>query len=88
MEMATGNCHANTGRRGLCLIEGEAMETKCIKRRRRDSSLALLSSNDQQQQQPHGDQNTTATAAGATATTVKRSSRFRGVSRHRWDWTI
>eukprot|EP00257_Ricinus_communis_P025885 XP_025013299.1 LOW QUALITY PROTEIN: AP2-like ethylene-responsive transcription factor At1g16060 [Ricinus communis] len=84
MEMATGNCHANTGRRGLCLIEGEAMETKCIKRRRRDSSLALLSSNDQQQQQPHGDQNTTATAAGATATTVKRSSRFRGVSRHRW----
>lgn len=51
--------------------------TKCVKRRRRDSSV--LGGNEQrgdisEMQQPLGGQ--------STATTVKRSSKFRGVSRH------
>ncbi|KAL9352791.1 hypothetical protein Peur_055471 [Populus x canadensis] len=66
--------------------ERRAGETgKCIKRRRRDPSTFALSCNindqqsdQQQQQQSLGDR------TAAVATTVKRSSRFRGVSRHRW----
>jgi len=85
MEMTrnTGD-QISLGRRRLCMIEEErrAGETgKCIKRRRRDPSTFALSCNindqqsDQQQQQSLGDR------TAAVATTVKRSSRFRGVSR-------
>ena len=86
MEMTrnTGD-QINPGRLRLCMMEEErsAGETgKCIKRRRRDPSAFALSCNiiDQQsdqQQQPRslGDRTV------AVATTVKRSSRFRGVSR-------
>ena len=57
------------------MMEAEINVNKCIKRRRRDSSLAVLGGNEQQEQrqQPQGDQSNT--------TTMKRSSRFRGVSR-------
>lgn len=79
MEITTGNSDLSTGRRGLCLIEGDSVETKCIRRRRRDHSAVTLScndqQNDQQQQQSQGDK------SNISATTVKRSSRFRGVSR-------
>ncbi|CAK7326979.1 unnamed protein product [Dovyalis caffra] len=80
----------SAGRSRLCMVEEKrkAVETsKFIKRRRRDPSTFALSCNinnindqqsDQQQQQSLGDR------AAAVATTVKRSSRFRGVSRHRW----
>jgi len=86
MEMTrnTGD-QISLGRRRLCIIEEErrAGETgKCIKRRRRDPSTFALSCNindqqsdQQQQQQSLGDR------TAAVATTVKRSSRFRGVSR-------
>ncbi|KAF9673894.1 hypothetical protein SADUNF_Sadunf10G0071400 [Salix dunnii] len=89
MEMTrnTGD-QISPGRLRLCMIEEErsAGETgKCIKRPRRDPSAFALSCNiidqqsDQQQQpQSFGDR------TEAVATTVKRSSRFRGVSRHRW----
>ncbi|KDP21223.1 hypothetical protein JCGZ_21694 [Jatropha curcas] len=76
--MASGNSEAGK-RNALCLVESEGIETKCVKRRRRDVSVAALSSNDQEK----GNQNIQ-TSSTATATTVKRSSRFRGVSRHRW----
>ncbi|KAJ8760832.1 hypothetical protein K2173_021870 [Erythroxylum novogranatense] len=61
-------------RRSFIMIEGDAGDTsKCVKRRRRREPFTVASScNDQQADQP------------STATTVKRSSRFRGVSRHRW----
>ncbi|KAF2302411.1 hypothetical protein GH714_036220 [Hevea brasiliensis] len=87
MEMASGNSQvtstAAAGRRSFCMVEGDDMEIKCVKRRRRDPSLVTttLSSNENEQaHQKQGDQ----TVAAAAATTVKRSSRFRGVSRHRW----
>ncbi|XP_011021597.1 PREDICTED: AP2-like ethylene-responsive transcription factor At1g79700 [Populus euphratica] len=89
MEMTrnTGD-QISLGRRRLCMIEEERRDGetgKCIKRRRRDPSTYSLSCNindqqsdQQQQQQSLGDR------TAAVATTVKRSSRFRGVSRHRW----
>ncbi|XP_065860054.1 AP2-like ethylene-responsive transcription factor At1g16060 [Euphorbia lathyris] len=53
--------------------EGDRMEKgKCIKRRRRLNS----NSNDDEKQSEIDDK--------SAATTVKRSSRFRGVSKHRW----
>ncbi|XP_021299610.1 AP2-like ethylene-responsive transcription factor At1g79700 [Herrania umbratica] len=78
MEMITAKSEMGPRRRRLCMAEGDNIETKCIKRRRRDPSTGSLCCNNQQgeQQQQQGDQ--------PTATTVKRSSRFRGVSRHRW----
>ncbi|XWS23237.1 hypothetical protein CRYUN_Cryun29cG0104100 [Craigia yunnanensis] len=80
MEMVTAKTELSPGRRHLCMAEGDTIETKCIKRRRRDPSTGALGFNnqpgEQQQQQLQGDQSTVAT--------VKRSSRFRGVSRHRW----
>ncbi|XWS34050.1 hypothetical protein CRYUN_Cryun21dG0005900 [Craigia yunnanensis] len=80
MEMVTAKSELSPGRRRLCMAEGASIETKCIKRRRRDPSTGAPGCNnqqgEQQQQQLRGDQ--------PTATTVKRSSRFRGVSRHRW----
>ncbi|KAJ7953762.1 AP2-like ethylene-responsive transcription factor [Quillaja saponaria] len=82
MELATVKSETSTKSHGLCIIESEAMPSKCVKRRRRDSSTTTLSCNEQQggelqqQQLPQADQTTTSS--------VKRSSRFRGVSRHRW----
>ncbi|KAK3410099.1 hypothetical protein EUGRSUZ_J02131 [Eucalyptus grandis] len=71
----------NVRRRRVCMAaNGEALQPRCMKRRRRDpASMVLLScGNDGQAQQPlQGDQMSSAAA-------VKRSSRFRGVSRHRW----
>ncbi|KEH19819.1 AP2-like ethylene-responsive transcription factor [Medicago truncatula] len=63
----------------LMLDTDSVVTTKSVKRRRRESSV--LGGNEQQGdvseiQQPVSGQ--------STATTVKRSSRFRGVSRHRW----
>ncbi|KAK6155122.1 hypothetical protein DH2020_009370 [Rehmannia glutinosa] len=54
----------------MTTIKSEAnLEVRGIKRRRRDTNAVTLSCNNQQTQNP---------------TTVKRSSRFRGVSKHRW----
>ncbi|KAG4116443.1 hypothetical protein ERO13_D12G169900v2 [Gossypium hirsutum] len=78
MEIVTAKSEFRPGRTRLCTAEDNAIDTKCIKRRRRDHSNGALGLSNQQQQhqQLQGDQ--------PTATTVKRSSRFRGVSRHRW----
>ncbi|CAI9755329.1 unnamed protein product [Fraxinus pennsylvanica] len=77
-----------------CSISADVQETKCVKRRRRSPPVVAVSCNNQQieQQQPQAfrvDQTAAAAAvaaasATATTTTTKRSSRFRGVSRHRW----
>ncbi|PKI34446.1 hypothetical protein CRG98_045156 [Punica granatum] len=60
-------------------LKTEESARRCVKRRRRDPrSVSIGSDDNKSQQQPlPGDQN-------SAATTVKRSSRFRGVSRHRW----
>lgn len=49
--------------------------TRCVKRRRRDAADEILGCDDQ----PTSDG-----PKNGTTTTVKRSSRFRGVSKHRW----
>ncbi|XP_068650635.1 AP2-like ethylene-responsive transcription factor CRL5 [Aristolochia californica] len=67
-------------RRRLSVMEGET--NKCIKRRRRDP-LAMVGRSDQDKNgEKPVDQSAAATTT--TATAAKRSSRFRGVSRHRW----
>ncbi|GMY26062.1 AP2-like ethylene-responsive transcription factor At1g16060 [Fagus crenata] len=83
MEIKTTTVDMSQGLRCLYMMEGDhALPVKCAKRRRRDhsSAAAAISCNegDQQQQQPQADQPT------MTVSGVKRSSRFRGVSRHRW----
>ncbi|XP_041016224.1 AP2-like ethylene-responsive transcription factor At1g16060 [Juglans microcarpa x Juglans regia] len=78
-------CMNMEGRRDDAL----ATSNKCVKRRRRNSSAPALSCSnilgDQQQKQPQAvaDKSITTTTT-ITSTGVKRSSRFRGVSRHRW----
>ncbi|KAH1074426.1 hypothetical protein J1N35_026754 [Gossypium stocksii] len=78
MKIVTAKSEFSPGGTRLCTAEDNAIDIKCIKRRRRDHSNSALGLSNQQQQhqQLQGDQ--------PTATTVKRSSRFRGVSRHRW----
>ncbi|KAJ8773722.1 hypothetical protein K2173_006372 [Erythroxylum novogranatense] len=59
-------------RRCMSLIVGDTEDSsKCVKRRR-DHFAVASRCNDQQGKK------------SSPATTVKRSSRFRGVSRHRW----
>lgn len=86
MEMTAAlKSELSPGKRHMCILEGDntVVANKCIKRRRRDSSssaVAAVGCKEQQQagqQQPQADQS----AAAATTTPVKRSSRFRGVSR-------
>ncbi|GMI67525.1 hypothetical protein HRI_000421800 [Hibiscus trionum] len=63
------------------VVEGEIQAVRCVKRRRRSpASVAVGFDGNQGLVQPQ-QQNDPQTIA---ATTVKRSSRFRGVSRHRW----
>ncbi|KAJ4835587.1 hypothetical protein Tsubulata_008876 [Turnera subulata] len=78
MEMTMVKNEENPGRRRVCPTEGEAQVTRCVKRRRRDPAVVPLDSDNlsHQHQQPSD--------PTSAATTVKRSSRFRGVSRHRW----
>ncbi|KAF3431415.1 hypothetical protein FNV43_RR26146 [Rhamnella rubrinervis] len=89
MEMtAAVKSELSPGKRHICILEDDntVVAKKSIKRRRRDpssSAVAAVGCKEQQeagQQQPQADQS----AAAATTTPVKRSSRFRGVSRHRW----
>ncbi|RWR87984.1 AP2/ERF domain-containing protein [Cinnamomum micranthum f. kanehirae] len=68
----------NGGRRGGGAIEGE--EPKCIKRRRREPSMAVVGNKDDKREVQDPSSTTTSNATAP----VKRSSRFRGVSRHRW----
>ncbi|KAK4417692.1 AP2-like ethylene-responsive transcription factor [Sesamum alatum] len=51
-------------------------EARCVKRRRREVVADILNGNGEQQKEADG--------TSSAATTVKRSSRFRGVSKHRW----
>ncbi|CAI9095269.1 OLC1v1031170C1 [Oldenlandia corymbosa var. corymbosa] len=77
--------------RSFSLMEnGGVTEARCVKRRRRSPGVTLDDKrvgggHDQQQPTVQVDQNSaTPSVTPTTTTTVKRSSRFRGVSRHRW----
>ncbi|XP_021297701.1 AP2-like ethylene-responsive transcription factor At1g79700 [Herrania umbratica] len=79
MEMILVKDEQFQGRRRICSADGEIQATRCVKRRRRDPASVALGCYDNQGQQPQQQNDQT-----NAATTVKRSSRFRGVSRHRW----
>ncbi|KAE8695727.1 Ethylene-responsive transcription factor WRI1 [Hibiscus syriacus] len=84
MMMVTDEQYLGLGRRRRCSIDGENVQVqvevvRCVKRRRRDPA-ALIDIVNQDGHQRQCDQGN----AAASAATVKRSSRFRGVSRHRW----
>lgn len=65
----------------LCCVETVASEaTKCVKRRRRDPSFTVTPESSKQGVL-RSDHSVT-----AIATTMKRSSRFRGVSRLVFEW--
>ncbi|XP_022740525.1 AP2-like ethylene-responsive transcription factor At1g16060 [Durio zibethinus] len=79
MEMTMVKDEQCLGRRRMCSADGEVQAVRCVKRRRRDpASVALGCDDNQDQQRQQQNEQTNG------ATTVKRSSRFRGVSRHRW----
>ncbi|KAE8710005.1 Ethylene-responsive transcription factor WRI1 [Hibiscus syriacus] len=74
-------CLGSRRRRLSSVVEGEVQNLRCVKRRRRSPASVAVGfdgSHGLVQPQQQNDQQTIA------ATTVKRSSRFRGVSRHRW----
>ncbi|KAK8653355.1 hypothetical protein V6N13_127362 [Hibiscus sabdariffa] len=84
MEMVMVNeqqCLGSRRRRLSSIVEGDVQAVRCVKRRRRSPASVAVGFDGNQdlvQPQQQNDQQTIA------ATTVKRSSRFRGVSRHRW----
>ncbi|XP_059639806.1 AP2-like ethylene-responsive transcription factor At1g79700 [Cornus florida] len=82
MAMMMVKSEENVGRRRICVVDGEALEARCVKRRRRDAAAAAAALGcDNKETQPLPNHQVEQTSA---PTTVKRSSRFRGVSRHRW----
>ncbi|KAG9451868.1 hypothetical protein H6P81_004772 [Aristolochia fimbriata] len=90
MEMVLVKNEENGGCVRRRVSVGEAGEsTKCIKRRRRDP-LGMVRRGDHHHQDKNGekvgvDQSAApTTTAGGGVAAAKRSSRFRGVSRHRW----
>ncbi|KAK8710196.1 hypothetical protein V6N13_145533 [Hibiscus sabdariffa] len=76
MEMMMVKDEQYQPRRRMWSEDGEVRPVRFVKRRRRDQ---VLGCDDNRGLLPKYDQST-----AAAATTVKRSSRFRGVSRHRW----
>ncbi|XVE68062.1 hypothetical protein DITRI_Ditri09bG0038800 [Diplodiscus trichospermus] len=79
MEMMMVKDEQNLGRRRVYSADGEVQAVRSVKRRRRDPASVALGCYNNQGQQPQQQNDQT-----NAATTVKRSSRFRGVSRHRW----
>ncbi|XWS30285.1 hypothetical protein CRYUN_Cryun24cG0103600 [Craigia yunnanensis] len=79
MEMMMVKDEQYLERRRMCSADGEVQAVRSVKRRRRDPASVALGCDDNHGQQPQ-QQNDQINAA----TTVKRSSRFRGVSRHKW----
>ena len=84
METMVVKNEENVGRRRMCVANGEAERTRSVKRRRRDTTVAALSNSDDNNQSDQNQQQLPQQQVDQTssnATTVKRSSRFRGVSR-------
>ncbi|KVH92706.1 AP2/ERF domain-containing protein [Cynara cardunculus var. scolymus] len=74
MAMMAVKLEENSRRRSITMVNHEAPEERCVKRRRRDvGALALDCKNEPILETGQG-----------SPTTVKRSSKYRGVSRHRW----
>ncbi|KAH0973740.1 hypothetical protein GBA52_025896 [Prunus armeniaca] len=86
MELMMVKNEENPGRRRLSTADRETEATRSVKRRRRDPPAVAVScdNNQSEQQLPQKPADPT------SATTMKRSSRFRGVSRfehmHKIQW--
>ncbi|KAL5988631.1 hypothetical protein ACLOJK_026729 [Asimina triloba] len=76
MEVGIVKNEENCGGKCPVAIQGEEI-TKCIKRRRRDIGAAAVIS-------PNSSKGPVEASSSAPVAAIKRSSRFRGVSRHRW----
>ncbi|KAG4925784.1 Ethylene-responsive transcription factor WRI1 [Glycine soja] len=68
------------GRSQMSMVEGEFQGTWGVKRRRREVAAAASSGDDNHHQQLPQQE----VGENSSISTTKRSSRFRGVSRHRW----
>ncbi|GAA0155717.1 hypothetical protein Leryth_000512 [Lithospermum erythrorhizon] len=86
MNMSSVKTEENSSKCTMGVMEGSVQEVKYVKRRRRTLITASSSSQVQDGQEPSQalQADTQTTSATPTTSTVKRSSRFRGVSRHRW----
>ncbi|XP_048434916.1 ethylene-responsive transcription factor WRI1-like [Pyrus x bretschneideri] len=80
MELTMVKNEENPGRRHLCAEDPEAQAAGCVNRRRRDPPPVAGSCENSQTEQKLPQK----LADQTLVTTMKRSSRFRGVSRHRW----
>ena len=85
MERMMVKSEENIENRYMCLAESQVQAVRGVKRRRREPAAVTVRTDEdlsqhQQQQQQQTDK--------TSATTVKRSSRFRGVSRSRRLYTI
>ena len=79
--MMVKNEETPAGRRSLSTTDRQGNQaTRCVKRRRREPAAVAVDNSKSELPLPE----TPADPAASTATTMKRSSRFRGVSRHRW----
>ncbi|PIN16332.1 hypothetical protein CDL12_11016 [Handroanthus impetiginosus] len=76
MAMAVIKSEEHLKKSQICMTDGEAPPARAVKRRRREATDSILGNTQHLQQQEK--------SPTSTPTTVKRSSRFRGVSRHRW----
>ncbi|XP_030531086.2 AP2-like ethylene-responsive transcription factor At1g16060 [Rhodamnia argentea] len=82
MEMLMVKTEETAGqRRAYVAADGQAPRPCCVKRRRRDPASSVLLRRSDEAGQGHQPQQADQASSAAT---VKRSSRFRGVSRHRW----
>ncbi|CAN4128105.1 unnamed protein product [Withania somnifera] len=85
MEMNTYTSERmSPGTRGsLCMVDYDVpINNKCVKRRRKSTHAAVIvNDSNQKLDSTKADQNSSSIVQTPT---VKRSSRFRGVSRHRW----
>ncbi|XP_022773716.1 AP2-like ethylene-responsive transcription factor At1g16060 [Durio zibethinus] len=79
MEMMVVKDEQYLGRRRMFSADGEVQVVRSVKRRRRHPASVALAYDDNQGQQPQQQYDQI-----NAVTSVKRSSRFRGVSRHRW----
>ncbi|KAJ7970954.1 AP2-like ethylene-responsive transcription factor [Quillaja saponaria] len=80
MAMRMAKNEESMARRKDCVADDDTQGTRCVKRRRRDPAAVASNSDGNQNQKQLAQQ----VDQNSTANTVKRSSRFRGVSRHRW----
>ncbi|TKY65214.1 Ethylene-responsive transcription factor WRI1 [Spatholobus suberectus] len=80
MTMMKENIEVSLGRSQMSMAEGGLQGKRCAKRRRREVAAVASGGDDNHHQQLPQQE----VGENSTINTTKRSSKFRGVSRHRW----